>query len=477
MIRRITVIFIILSLCLSFSLPVIACDEEQTNYYVTRILFGDKAEQYTNNDYVKMLTSALYICSEQSDKVGQEKLTFLEKNRVNNVPAIEEVNIKSSAIFENAHQEWEKKSSSNQKKQNTRRDVLRETVKEVFDFGWFNETFRAEHGQVDSFSALLYYSHILADYLADDPIDTAISANGYDIPAYSGATFKTLNGNEPSFTKEQKKSTTSYVKLSELDELGRAGVATANLSDETLAPPNSRQSIGNIKPSGWNQEKYPGIVNSQPPYLYNRCHLIAHQLANNDSENNLITGTRYLNEAMIPYENKVSEYIEETGNHVLYRATPVYVGNNAVASGVQLEAYSVEDKGKGVKFNVYLYNVQPGVDINYVNGGNTQEDVTSENEKMIPFRTDNPSESNPDLMYEIQRQLEILFEGQKESKEYDAMMKELDSIADEARNVGGTKDWEVYKKLKPIQYKYMEALSTHVPKLLAKEDFFTATFK
>jgi DNA-entry nuclease len=154
-----------------------------------------------------------------------------------------------------------------------------------------------------------------------------------------------------------------------LDPLGRCGVAYANVSRE-LMPTEERGEIGNIKPSGWNQEKYEGVVDSVPPYLYNRCHLIAYCLtAENANEKNLITGTRYMNvNGMLPFEEKVAKYLDTYDNHVLYRVTPIFEGNNLVASGVLMEAYSVEDEGKGICFCVYCYNVQPGVKINYKTG-------------------------------------------------------------------------------------------------------------
>jgi DNA-entry nuclease len=141
---------------------------------------------------------------------------------------------------------------------------------------------------------------------------------------------------------------------------------------EDLMPTEERGSIGMVKPTGWNQNKYPGIVDSNPAYLYNRCHMIGFQLTGeNANERNLITGTRYMNiEGMLPYENMVASYIKSTGNHVMYRVTPVFEGNNLLCSGVKMEAYSVEDKGKGVSFNVFCFNVQPGIAIDYADGSN-----------------------------------------------------------------------------------------------------------
>ena len=189
-----------------------------------------------------------------------------------------------------------------------------------------------------------------------------------NLPKYSDSAYVELNNNKPQFTKAEKRNKKAFEKYSDLDELNRCGVAFANVCKEIM-PTEERGTIGMIKPSGWQTVKYMGLVDGN--YLYNRCHLIGFQLAGeNANEKNLITGTRYMNvEGMLPFENKVADYINShKNNHVLFRVTPVYEGNNLVASGVQMEAYSVEDKGKGVCFNVYCYNVQPGVIIDYSNG-------------------------------------------------------------------------------------------------------------
>lgn len=188
------------------------------------------------------------------------------------------------------------------------------------------------------------------------------------IPEYSGVAYVEINNNIP-FFEEEELSTESFEVYSELDALGRCGVAYANISRE-LMPTEERGEIGSIKPSGWNQAKYEGVIDSKPPYLYNRCHLIAYCLtAENANEKNLITGTRYMNvEGMLPFEEKVAKYLDQNDNHVLYRVTPVFDGNNLIASGVLMEAYSVEDNGEGICFCAYCYNVQPGVEIDYKTG-------------------------------------------------------------------------------------------------------------
>lgn len=185
-------------------------------------------------------------------------------------------------------------------------------------------------------------------------------------PEYNDEPYIELNDNYPDFASEEM-TTDTFELYAELDELGRCGETFANISMEIM-PTEERGEIGQIKPSGWHTVKYNGLVEGN--YLYNRCHLIGYQLAGeNDNEKNLITGTRYLNTVgMLPFENDVAEYVKTTGNHVLYRVTPIFEGSNLVASGVVMEAYSVEDNGQGICFNVFVYNVQPGVIIDYATG-------------------------------------------------------------------------------------------------------------
>ncbi len=192
--------------------------------------------------------------------------------------------------------------------------------------------------------------------------------DGFTIPEYTGEPYVRVNDNIPFFTEEEK-TTDTFESYSELDNLGRCGVAFANVSRE-LMPTGKRGKIGSVKPSGWRQAKYEGLIDSDPPFLYNRCHLIAYCLtAENANEENLITGTHYMNvEGMLPFEEQVAKYLDRNDNHVLYRVTPVFEGDNLVAGGVLMEAYSVEDDGEGISFCVYCYNVQPGVIIDYVTG-------------------------------------------------------------------------------------------------------------
>lgn len=204
---------------------------------------------------------------------------------------------------------------------------------------------------------------------AGKPQDELVNNNSYvsldAIPAYDGKAYVAVNNNEPFFT-DSDMTTTAFENYNDLDSLGRCGVAYANICKEIM-PTEKRGKIGMIKPSGWHTVKYDVIKDR---YLYNRCHLIGYQLAGeNANPKNLITGTRYLNvEGMLPFENLVADYVNNTGNHVLYRVTPMFSGSNLVANGVLIEAKSVEDNGGGILFNVYCYNVQPGVGINYENG-------------------------------------------------------------------------------------------------------------
>ena len=192
-----------------------------------------------------------------------------------------------------------------------------------------------------------------------------------DIPEYSGEPYVEINGNEPDFP-DDGSGEESFETYSELDSLGRCGVAYASVGAD-LMPTGERESISQVKPTGWQTVKYEHVDGK---YLYNRCHLIGYQLSGeNANERNLITGTRYMNvEGMLPFENMVADYVKEADCHVLYRVTPVFEGDNLLANGVQMEAYSVEDEGESISFNVFVYNVQPGVSIDYATGDNAKGD-------------------------------------------------------------------------------------------------------
>lgn len=217
--------------------------------------------------------------------------------------------------------------------------------------------------------------------------------------SYKDSPYEVLSDNKPEFTKKQKQNKKAFENYSELDSLGRCGVAFANICRE-LMPDSQRTNISMIKPSGWKTAAYKGIV--EGTYLYNRCHLIGFQLAGeNANRKNLITGTRYMNvEGMLPFEDEVAHYVKKTDNHVLYRVTPVFKGDNLVAEGVKMEAYSVEDNGKGVCFNVFVYNVQPQITIDYANGDSR---LSSDTESKGGTSDKNKSYSNKKKVSKVQK--------------------------------------------------------------------------
>ena len=208
---------------------------------------------------------------------------------------------------------------------------------------------------------VLYNNYSYSNHEVNNYSKSVLEVSPYD----GSSSYVIINNNEPEFLSDDLV-TRSYEFYSDLDSLGRAGVAMSSIGID-LMPTEERGNIGSVKPSGWHTIKY-DFINGK--YLYNRCHLIGYQLTGeNANEKNLITCTRQTNTGiMLEYENKVAKYIKETNNHALYRVTPIYENNNLVASGIQMEAMSVEDNGTGIKFNIYIYNVQDGVDINYETG-------------------------------------------------------------------------------------------------------------
>lgn len=210
------------------------------------------------------------------------------------------------------------------------------------------------------------------------PQEDAVTITIDEVPVYSGDPYVVINDNEPSFSSEELESD-SFESYGELDDLGRCTIAFANLSSE-LMPQGERGSIGQVKPSGWQTVRYDSVDGK---YLYNRCHLIGWQLSGeNANERNLITGTRYMNtEGMLPFENMVADHIKETDGHVLYRVTPIFVEDELVARGVQMEAYSIEDAGASICFNVFVYNVQPGIEINYSDGSSRLSETVDESQE------------------------------------------------------------------------------------------------
>lgn len=214
------------------------------------------------------------------------------------------------------------------------------------------------------------------------------------IPKYTDEPYVVINNNNPFFTEEDY-TENSFETYSELDDLGRCGVAYANVGVDIM-PTEARGEISHVKPTGWQTAKYDNV---EGKYLYNRCHLLGFQLTGeNANKQNLITGTRYFNvEGMLPFENMIADYVKETEKHVLYRVTPMYEGNNLVADGVLMEAWSVEDNGEGVCFNVFVYNIQPGITIDYATGKSALAEM-EEGEELVTYilNTNNKKFHNAD---------------------------------------------------------------------------------
>ena len=249
-----------------------------------------------------------------------------------------------------------------------------------------------------------------------DTTDAVSNTSGFSltsVPAYSSDPYVTINNNKPYFTDDDY-TTTSYEYYSDLDSLGRCGVCMASIGRD-LMPSEERGPIGNVRPSGWHTVKYDNIDGN---YLYNRCHLIGYQLTGeNANVNNLITGTRYLNvQGMLPFENMTADYIKETGNHVLYRTTPVFGGDNLVADGVLLEGYSVEDNGAGVCFNVFCYNVQPGIEIDYATGDSSQTELPAAITQTYVLNTNTMRFHMPDCssVSQIKEKNKQIFKGNRD---------------------------------------------------------------
>lgn len=228
---------------------------------------------------------------------------------------------------------------------------------------------------------VLIIAAILAWYLTkEEPVAVSYSESVKNVPAFAGEPYVVINNNQPEFTDDDM-TTDSYEYYSPLDSLGRCGYAMACVGYD-LMPSEDRESISQVRPSGWVQGQYDSVDGKS---LYNRCHLIGFQLTGeNANELNLITGTRYCNvDGMLPFENMIADYVKETRNHVLYRVTPIFDGENLVARGVQMEAWSVEDNGEGVCFNVYAYNAQPGITIDYATGENWESGQAQTSEETL----------------------------------------------------------------------------------------------
>ncbi len=259
---------------------------------------------------------------------------------------------------------------------------------------------------------------------------------------YSGKPYAVVNGGIPSFSQT---GTASWERYGELDRLGRCTAAEACIGRDIM-PTLTRGPIGQIKPTGWHTAKYDFVDGK---YLYNRCHLIGFQLTGeNANERNLITGTRYLNtKGMLPFENMVADYIKDTGNHVMYRCTPVFAGNELVARGVHLEAYSVEDKGDGICFNVFIFNVQPGVKIDYLTGESSLEDESTTTPTPKPSATPKPT-PKPSPSSTAQAQSYVL--NTKTHVFHYASCRHVSSIKDANRkNFTGSRDALISDGFKP----------------------------
>lgn len=229
-------------------------------------------------------------------------------------------------------------------------------------------------------------------------VKSELVINLSEIPKFDEQPYIALDNNKPNFS-ESEITEESFESYSTLDSMGRCGVALACVGKDIM-PTEKRSGIGMIKPTGWHTVKYQFVDGK---YLYNRCHLIGYQLTGeNANERNLITGTRYMNvDGMLPFENMITDYVKETNHHVMYRVTPIYKGNNLVASGVQMEGYSVEDSGKGISFNVYCYNAQPGVTIDYKTGESSVDGkmVQETTKKNVVEKKDNSSSSSGSTQY------------------------------------------------------------------------------
>ena len=464
--------FLAIVLFLNTGSTALACNERQTDTYVTQILFGNRALSRLSDEKTKMLLAALYLCSEQCNELGNDKIEYLKLHKVSGIPPISSIDINESDLLPCSHNTWEHEYTKAKRSWSNRKTILQNTVNKVFDFGFVNNLFGGSSGKCNSFAALLYYFHILADYLADDPDETNALCGNYRVPAYSGSADYIINGDIPNFTQEEIRMAKTDPIYSDLDELGRCGPVFALLGKESTEFVGPRPA--NLPdPTGWKQKYYSDVISGNAS-LYDRSHLIARMFGGVDNKHNLITGTTYLNKTgMLDIEIEIYHHIQIPGNHVLYRVTPIYKGDNLLASGVQIEAYSIEDSGTRIHYNRYCYNVQPGVEINYATGESKLSDNLYLAKDILPFAVYNPDDNNPDLMWEIEKHLELLFDDLQNMSTYTSMINEIQTIANEARSITTQR----YISLKQFQYKYFEVLRTYLPLLLAKESFFQSAFK
>ena len=477
MIKRILTILYTAAMILTVMIPVRACDDDLSEYYVTHILFGANADRYTSRENTRLLMDALYLCSEQADGQGEDALASVNE-KTSSAIRPESIDLKTPSLMERMHNDWDNRTDFSGTKKESRKNLLRHTVNQVFDFSAQDNFLGETMGKDDSFSAFLYYSHILADYLSNNPADSEVVLNNTRIRGYTGNACVVVNGNRANFTEEEKAGTEYFRKYSSPDSLGRIGAAFVNTDYDHVSLIGKRARISEIIPTGWNYDFYPDQVNTNPANLYNRCHLVAHKLDGNDTETNLITGTRYLNETgMQKYEDDTFNYVRNGKGRVLYRTTPVYEGDNLVASGVTIEGYSTEDNG-ALEFHVYCYNVQPGISINYSDGTSANADVMCGETNTIPFALPNADETRRDLIFEMKKHMELLFEDQKNTDLYQNMMGEIDALAWNARlDAGNSNKARAYVKLKEHEYDFCRILETYVPQLLQREKFFMSAFR
>lgn len=483
MIKRFVVVcFSLLFILQCTTLPCYACDEKISEDTIAQIIFGDDALKYQSNEKYsekyKILMDAIYLCCEQSNNQGQKKIDYLKTHKIRCIPSLSKINVKQDCLMDCTHTSWESTYVDASVK-DKRKKILNKSVNKVFDFGLFNNWFGSQSGECESFSALLYYSHILSDYLTNDPSETETNFKGKHFDGYSGIGFKVINNDKPSFSSDLKTNLNSRIEYSGLDSLGRAGTAYAVLSKENVSVKTPRENMTKIKPVGFQFDKYPKIVNSGmgAAYLFNRCHLIAHSFGGVEEEKNLITGTRYLNaDLMKEIEDEVNDYLKHSDNHVLYRVTPVYNKDNLVATGVLMEAYSVEDNGDGISYNRFCYNVQPGVRINYANGKNEKVDVITYEESALPFVEINPNDVN--LIDEMNKHLKVLFDKGETKITYDSMMSDINSVKARTKSVSSNNENEAkrYMQMKEIENEYFNILKRNIPQLLQKSDFFKTAF-
>ena len=455
---------VLIPLCFT---PVFACDDEQTNKVITAVLFGDSASSFESDAHVKELLNAVFLCSEQYGGNGREQWSALKKD-VWTLPSFSKIQLSNeSDLILCTHQKWSKEPDKNAKIKNNRKAVLQRTVNDVFDYGIFNNLLGSK---CDSFASLLYYLHILSDYLVDNLENTRIVYNGHEIPAYSGEPYVMLNNNVPCFTNDEEQTTNSTFTCTKIS-LNRSGACSAVINSENVLEKKPPRNLSD--PVGWPEESQGdrttinGELNNN---FWDRSHIIGRQFIANDSAENLFTGTMYLNQGVMKErEEAIANYLlANRKSHVLYRVTPVYQGENLIPSGVQMEAYSLEDAGKGICFNIYCYNVQPGVSINYYAGGTNSTDDTI-NSDIIPFA---------ELVNEITKACNTLFDDQKDTAltQMNSKVKTLLDASDDFNDDISMNDVNKYNQNKEYEFQYYSILKKYLPELLAKEKFFSSVF-